>query len=58
MRSLCRCPITVTSDRRVGKTAQVTDALILSKTLKLHYRVPGEAAARSLSKAILDSGTG
>ena len=49
-------PITVTVADALGKTTQVTkDALILSKALKLHYRVPGETAARSQYKAILDS---
>jgi hypothetical protein len=48
-------PITQTQTDPLGETTQVTrDALILSKSLQLHYRVPGEAQARSQHKAILD----
>lgn len=47
-------PITVTEKDALGKLKTVVkDTIILSKTLHLHYQIPGEAAARLRAPVIL-----
>ena len=48
---------TVTTDREGKQHVVMKDEIILAKTLKLHYLLPGEASARSKTTPTLESKT-